>query len=68
MVVSRHPPGVSFCPDALDAFATRLARFADDEWPDALVLLGDQVYADETTAETKRRIAAKRDITVAPKD
>jgi hypothetical protein len=57
-----------FDADALDAFATRLARLADDEWPDALVLLGDQVYADETTDETKRRIAAKRDITVPPND
>ena len=52
--------------DALDAFAMRLAGLPDDEWPDALVLLGDQVYADETTEETQRRIRAKRDITVPP--
>jgi hypothetical protein len=57
-----------FDADALDAFATRLRRLPDDRWPDALVLLGDQVYADETTDTTKRRIRAKRDITSPPKD
>jgi PhoD-like phosphatase len=57
----------NFDADALDAFATRLARLPDDEWPDALVLLGDQIYADETTAETQRRISAKRDIRSPPK-
>jgi hypothetical protein len=56
-----------FDADALDAFATRLAGLPDNQWPDALMLLGDQVYADETTAQTKRRIQAKRDITVPPK-
>ncbi len=33
-------------PDALDAYAARLARTGQD-WPDALLLLGDQVYADD---------------------
>ena len=36
-------------PDALDTYAARLAGQPEDEWPDALVLLGDQVYADELT-------------------
>lgn len=57
-----------FDADALDAFARRLTRLPDDQWPDALVLLGDQVYADETTDETKQRIGARRDITSPPKD
>ncbi|MGZ4589444.1 MAG: alkaline phosphatase D family protein [Actinomycetes bacterium] len=57
-----------FDADALDAFATRMTRLPDDRWPDALVLLGDQVYADETTEETKQRIRGKRNITVDPKD
>jgi hypothetical protein len=57
-----------FDADALDAFARRLARLPDDRWRDALVLLGDQVYADETTDRTKQRIRAKRDIMSPPKD
>ena len=31
--------------DALDAYAARMAQLSPDEWPDALLLLGDQVYA-----------------------
>jgi PhoD-like phosphatase len=54
-----------FDPDALDAFAVRMTRQPDDRWPDALLLLGDQVYADETTEATQQRIRAKRDITGA---
>ncbi|HET8683011.1 MAG TPA: alkaline phosphatase family protein, partial [Micromonosporaceae bacterium] len=40
----------SYPPDALDEYALRLARSADPlrDWPDSLLLLGDQVYADET--------------------
>jgi hypothetical protein len=36
-------------PDALVAYARRLAQAtnADQAWPDSLVLLGDQVYADD---------------------
>jgi hypothetical protein len=56
-----------FDADALEAFARRLSRLPDERWPDALVMLGDQVYADETSAATKRRIRAKRDITSPPK-
>ncbi|HXV93136.1 MAG TPA: alkaline phosphatase D family protein, partial [Pseudonocardia sp.] len=47
--------------DALDAYAARMARQPVDEWPDALVLLGDQVYADELTPQNRRRIAGRRD-------
>ena len=32
-----------------------------EEWPDALLLLGDQVYADELTPQNRRRIAGRRD-------
>ena len=31
-----------------------------EEWPDALLLLGDQVYADEVSPETKKLIASRR--------
>src|SRR3954464_15700234 len=33
-------------PDALDAYAQDVAAAPEDAWPDALVFLGDQVYAD----------------------
>lgn len=35
--------------DALDCYASRLPDLPHEEWPDALILLGDQVYADELT-------------------
>ena len=56
----------NFDPDALDTYAKRMARLPEPEWPDALVLLGDQVYADETSDRTKARIRAKRDVEQAP--
>ncbi|MFB7775995.1 alkaline phosphatase D family protein [Streptomyces bauhiniae] len=51
-------------PDALDTLATRLV--AGGERPDVLLLLGDQVYADETSEETQKRIAARRDLEEPP--
>ena len=53
-------------PDALQAFARRLVRQIPQEWPDLLVLLGDQVYADETTPATRARIAARRGLRNPP--
>jgi hypothetical protein len=47
--------------DALDAYAARMAGLPHEEWPDALLLLGDQVYADELTPRNRRRIAARSD-------
>jgi phosphodiesterase/alkaline phosphatase D-like protein len=46
--------------DALDCYATRLTSSPVDEWPDALLLLGDQVYADELTPEARRHLAGRR--------
>jgi hypothetical protein len=46
-------------PDALDAYATRLAATGTD-WPDSLVLLGDQVYADVPSPVTKRWLSRRR--------
>jgi phosphodiesterase/alkaline phosphatase D-like protein len=46
--------------DALDVYATRMATYPIDDWPDALILLGDQLYADELTPETRRRLAGRR--------
>jgi phosphodiesterase/alkaline phosphatase D-like protein len=53
-------------PDALDTYAARLSRTPEDEWPDALVLLGDQVYADELTPLTEEWIARRRPLERPP--
>ena len=37
-----------------------------DEWPDLLLLLGDQVYADECSPRTKEFIRARRDTDEEP--
>ncbi|MEV0681900.1 alkaline phosphatase D family protein [Actinosynnema sp. NPDC050436] len=47
-------------PDALDAFATRMKDWPEERWPDALVLLGDQVYADEPTPRVREWLAQRR--------
>jgi hypothetical protein len=64
--------------DAMRAYALRLAGVTDaghDEdpepeeeprWPDLVLFLGDQVYADETTDEMRSFIEARRDIDQAP--
>ncbi|MET0699177.1 MAG: alkaline phosphatase D family protein [Mycobacterium sp.] len=46
--------------DALDCYADRLITTPVGEWPDALVLLGDQVYADELTPEARQHLAGRR--------
>jgi phosphodiesterase/alkaline phosphatase D-like protein len=46
--------------DALDCYAARLTALPPEEWPDALLLLGDQVYADELTPEARQHLAGKR--------
>ncbi|MGY6018652.1 alkaline phosphatase D family protein [Streptomyces spinosirectus] len=53
-------------PDALDTLAGRIAADPDGKRPDVLLLLGDQVYADETSEETRRWLAARRDLSDAP--
>ncbi|MEU0145769.1 alkaline phosphatase D family protein [Streptomyces sp. NPDC006288] len=53
-------------PDALDTLASSLAADPEAVRPDVLLLLGDQVYADETSQATQRRLAARRDLAEAP--
>src|SRR5258707_7105513 len=48
--------------DALDVYATLMATQPIDDWPEALILLGDQLYADELTPESRRRLATRRTI------
>lgn len=49
-------------PDALDTLAARIATEPEGERPDVLLLLGDQVYADETSKATQRWLAARRNL------
>ena len=64
--------------DALRAYGLRMAGATDSSrdddpdpgdgvrWPDLAVFLGDQVYADETTAEMQAFIESRRDIDEPP--
>jgi len=47
--------------DALRTLAVRMRREDPDDWPDLVLLLGDQVYADETSPKTKAFIRTRRD-------
>jgi hypothetical protein len=46
----------AFGADALVALAHAMAATPHDEWPDALFLIGDQVYADEPSDEIIARL------------
>jgi len=61
-----HPRGHGH--DALGALAGRLVATEPQDWPHALLLLGDQVYADDVSPETKRFISARRDVREPPSD
>ncbi|MFD4481866.1 alkaline phosphatase D family protein [Streptomyces sp. NPDC058471] len=49
-------------PDALDTLAARMATGTAADRPDVLLLLGDQVYADNTSDATRRWLAARRNL------
>jgi hypothetical protein len=55
-------------PDALDTLAARIAADPGGARPDVLLLLGDQVYADEVSDATRRWIAERRDLAEPPGD
>ncbi len=52
--------------DALAALALRMQTQPVEEWPHSLVLLGDQVYADECSPEAREFFRARRDTTEPP--
>jgi len=52
--------------DALYALSRRLRSAPHDEWPDQLLLLGDQVYADEDAPRTREYIRSRRDTSGEP--
>ncbi|MEU2083950.1 alkaline phosphatase D family protein [Streptomyces albus] len=58
---ARHDP---VGPDALDALAQQ--ALTGGSRPDVLLLLGDQVYADETSEPVRARLARRRDLSKPP--
>ncbi|UNO42303.1 alkaline phosphatase D family protein [Streptomyces sp. MST-110588] len=60
---SSHDP---IGPDALNALAHALSSDPGRDRPDVLILLGDQVYADQTSDATARLLAEHRDLSQPP--
>src|SRR5262245_14670581 len=52
--------------DVLRAYAFELPDVDEGEWPDLVLFLGDQVYADETSEEMRKFIRSRRDIEQPP--
>src|SRR3954447_13045069 len=52
--------------DALRVLADHMVRSDPERWPHALVLLGDQVYADEVPPAVREYIRSRRDPDVPP--
>ena len=47
-------------PDVLSVYANRMASQAHEQWPDVVLMLGDQVYADDPSPAMKRLIRDRR--------
>ena len=62
--VDEHELGAGV--DALYALAVRMQAQDPAEWSHVLLLLGDQVYADEVSPETARFIRERRDVSQPP--
>jgi hypothetical protein len=52
--------------DALHTLAQRMRNSPREEWPDVLLMLGDQVYADEVSPATRAFIESRRDLSEPP--
>jgi hypothetical protein len=52
--------------DALRALALRMIEQPTEEWPHRLLMIGDQVYADEVSPRTCEFIRERRDVSVPP--
>jgi hypothetical protein len=52
--------------DALWSYTRRMAGRPEEDWPHAILLVGDQVYADEVSPMTLERIRARRDTRQPP--
>jgi hypothetical protein len=54
--------------DALWVLALQMSEGDRDEWPDQLFLLGDQVYVDEGSPRTRKKIRERRGTDTPPFD
>jgi hypothetical protein len=54
--------------DALYALAMRMRELPLEEWPQLLLMIGDQIYADEDAPETRRFIRERRGTDGEPGD
>ena len=61
---TEHAEGLGI--DALWAYSRKLQHDDGTGWPDALLLLGDQVYADVVPPQTAAFIRARRDVHQPP--
>jgi hypothetical protein len=59
-----HPDGREF--DALYTLAEELHERPREDWPDLLMMLGDQVYVDEGSPRVRERIRQTRDTSQPP--
>jgi phosphodiesterase/alkaline phosphatase D-like protein len=59
-----HDAGREF--DALFSLAKEMLDAPRDRWPDVLLMVGDQVYADEGSPEARKLIRARRDTSRPP--
>jgi hypothetical protein len=46
--------------DAFHAHGLRMLRQSPDEWPDLVLFVGDQVYADDSSPATRARVKQRR--------
>ena len=61
---NEHPEGKEA--DALHVLALEMLRNPESRWPHLLLMLGDQVYADEGAPETREFIRSRRDTSEPP--
>lgn len=61
-----HPRGKGV--DALNAYAHRMATQPAEEWPDSLLMLGDQLYADQPPPAVKEAVAGRQVHREGPSD
>jgi hypothetical protein len=61
---TEHPEGRGV--DALQALADRVRREPPESWPSLLMMLGDQVYADDASPETRAFIRSRRSTAAPP--
>src|SRR3954469_16595288 len=61
-------PGHKYDADVLQSYSAKIAGLPEQDWPHAMVMLGDQVYADETSPATQDKIRNRRDITAGSKE